>query len=331
MAVYTEVSFSRASALLQQLKLGELREFRGCAAGIENTNYFVTAVHGNETSEYVLTLFERLSFAELPFYLQLMQHLARRGIAVPEPRANAQGDLVFDVEGKPAAIVDRLRGRAELHPTPQHCAIVGAHLARMHLAGADFGPTQPHLRGLSWWNQTVPVILPYLNPAQAELVLSELAYQNELASSSPYRLLPRGPIHADLFRDNVLFEDSGDVPRLGGFFDFYFSGVDHWVFDVAVCLNDWCVDPNSGAHHATRSRSFLQAYQSVRALSDAEIELLAAMARAGALRFWISRLWDYHLPRQARLLQAHDPGHFERVLRQRIAHTDWAAAAVGLA
>ncbi len=328
MAVYTEVSSSRASALLHQLNLGELQELRGCAGGIENTNYFVTAVHGGKTRDYVLTLFERLSATQLPFYLKLMKHLAQRGIAVPEPHANALGDLVFDVEGKPAALVNRLRGKSVLGPTPAHCAVVGAHLARMHLAATDFRLAQPHLRGLAWWNKTVPVVLPYMGAAPSELIRNELAYQNEVALSDAYRLLPRGPIHADLFRDNVLFEERNGQPSLGGFFDFYFAGVDHWLFDVAVCLNDWCVDLNSGTHDAARARSFLHAYQSVRALTDAELHLLPAMARASALRFWISRLWDYHLPRPAHILQAHDPSHFERVLRQRIARTDLAAVAV---
>lgn len=322
MAVYTEVSSSRASELLHELNLGELRDLRGCAGGIENTNYFVTAMRGGKTFEYVLTLFERLTFAQLPFYLRLMKHLAQRGIAVPEPSANAQGDLVFDVQGKPAAVVNRLRGKSELNPTPAHCALVGSNLARMHLAGTDFNLSQPNLRGLTWWNKTIPVVLPYLNRSQSDLIRSELDYQNRIALSSSYRSLPRGPIHADLFRDNVLFEEQTGPTSLGGFFDFYFAGVDHWIFDVAVCLNDWCVDLASGAHHTGRARSFLDAYQSVRPLTDAELELVPAMVRAGALRFWISRLWDHHLPREASILMAHDPDHFEAVLRQRVERTE---------
>lgn len=322
MAVYTEVSTEEVRALLQQLKLGELRELQGCAGGIENTNYFVTAQSGAQSRDYVLTLFERLTFEQLPFYLHLMKHLAERGIPVPRPNANAQGHLVFDVKGKPAAVVDRLRGRNELHPGPAHCAAVAATLARMHLAGRDFALTQANLRGLSWWNETVPVVLPHLSVAQAALIQSELAYQNQIAAGPSYAALPRGPIHADLFRDNVMFEELDGQPHLSGFFDFYFAGVDNWIFDVAVCLNDWCVDLQTGAHDARRADSFLAAYQSVRPLEEAERELLPAMLRGAALRFWISRLWDYHLPRQASMLKAHDPGHFERVLRARVAQPD---------
>ena len=320
MAVYTEVSAKEARALLRQLKLGELKAMQGCAGGIENTNYFVTTEVDGETREHVLTLFERLTLQQLPFYLRLMKHLALRGLPVPDPNANAQGDLVFDVKGKPAAVVNRLRGKSELDPSPAHCAAVGATLARMHLAGRDFAMSQPNLRGLAWWNSTVPVVLPHLTATQAVLIKSELAYQNHVAVSSAYAALPRGPIHADLFRDNVLFENLDGEPRLTGVFDFYFAGVDTWLFDIAVCLNDWCVDLATGAHNADRAHSFMAAYNSVRALEQAERAMLPAMLRAGALRFWISRLWDYHLPREASMLQAHDPGHFERVLRERVAH-----------
>lgn len=320
MAVYTEVSTEQVRALLLELKLGKLQHMQGCAGGIENTNYFVSTRRDGQSHDYVLTLFERLSFAQLPFYLRLMKHLAQRGIPVPDPTANTKGELVFELQGKPAAVVNKLRGQSELAPTPEHCAAVGATLARMHLAGRDFALTQPNLRGLSWWNETAPVVLPELDTAQATLLRRELTYQNEVAASSAYAALPRGPIHTDLFRDNVMFETLDGKPQLSGFFDFYFAGVDSWIFDLAVCLNDWSVELETGTHQAQRAHSLLRSYSQVRALSQAELELLPAMLRGGALRFWISRLWDYHQPRAASLLKAHDPGHFERVLRQRVEH-----------
>ncbi|HEY8709219.1 MAG TPA: homoserine kinase [Burkholderiaceae bacterium] len=318
MAVFTEVSEGEARELLRRLQLGELRELRGIHGGIENTNYFATTEKDGEVGEYVLTLFERLTPAQLPFYLRLMKHLAQHGIPVPEPHAvpgDRQENLLLHVCGKPAVVVNRLRGHSELAPTADHCAQVGAMLARMHLAGRDFPLLQPNLRGLAWWNETVPVVLPHADPGQAALLRSELAFQNHVAASSAYAALPRGPIHADLFRDNVMF-DGGE---LTGFFDFYFAGVDSWLFDIAVCLNDWCVHLPTGAHDAARARAFLQAYAGVRPLAAAERQLLPALLRAGALRFWISRLWDFHLPREAALLKPHDPSHFERVLRQRVA------------
>jgi homoserine kinase type II len=321
MAVYTEVSFDEAAPLLQSLGLGALQTITACSGGIENTNYFVDTDQGS----YVLTLFERLTFEQLPFYLHLMKHLAQRGIAVPEPHAllaegaTHSGDILLNLKGKPAAVVDRLRGRSELSPTPAHCAAVGEMLARMHLAGTDYPREQPNLRGLAWWNETVPVVMPYLLPEQSSLILSELAYQNHIAASSAYRALPRGPVHADLFRDNVMFDGEGDALTLTGFFDFYFAGCDTWLFDIGVSLNDWCIDLETGAGDSLRSEAFMAAYQAVRPLTSQERALLPAMQRAGALRFWTSRLWDFHLPREAAVLQAHDPGHFERVLRQRVA------------
>jgi homoserine kinase type II len=189
-------------------------------------------------------------------------------------------------------------------------------LARMHLAGQSYERSQPNLRALPWWNETVPVVLPHVLGEAAALLLSELAYQNHVAASPAYAALPRGPIHADLFRDNVMF----DGAELTGFFDFYFAGVDTWLFDLAVALNDWCIDLPTGAHVDERARAMLAAYQAERALTAAERELLPAMLRAGALRFWVSRLWDFHLPRAASMLTPHDPTHFERVLRQRVAH-----------
>lgn len=311
MAVFTKVSPKEARALLQRLQLGELRQLRGIEGGIENTNYFLTT----ESGEFVLTLFERLSAEQLPFYLHLMRHLARAGIPVPDPQADQHGNILHSVCGKPAAVVNKLHGRSQLAPQAVHCAAVGAMLARMHLAGRGFERQQPNLRALPWWNETAPVVLPHLHAEQAALLQSELAYQNHIAASSAYTALPRGPVHADLFRDNVMFEGE----QLSGFFDFYFAGIDSFLFDLAVCLNDWCIDWETGAHDAARCEAMLAAYQAVRPLTAAERSLLPAMARAGALRFWISRLWDYYLPREAQVLTPHDPRHFERVLRQRIA------------
>ena len=312
MAVFTEVSFDEAAEFLRFLNLGQLHHIKGAAGGIENTNYFVDTDQG----QYVLTLFERLTFEQLPFYLHLMQHLATCGIPVPNPVPDAKGKLLHRLKGKPASVVNKLRGHSELAPTPTHCASVGDMLARLHLAGLDYPRQQPNLRGLDWWNETVPLMLAHLTPEQRSLILGELAYQNHIAASSSYRSLPRGVIHADLFRDNVMFENG----QLTGFFDFYFAGCDTLLFDIGICLNDWCIDSESGKLNTTRADAFMTAYQKVRPLTAQERTLLPALQRAGALRFWVSRLWDFHLPRDAAVLKAHDPGHFERVLRERLAH-----------
>ena len=315
MAVYTDVSFDEAAHLVARLDLGELLSLQGIPGGIENTNYFVDTAAGR----YVLSLFERLTFEQLPFYLRLMQHLAQRGLPVPEPMADAGGVILHTVLGKPAAVVGRLRGEHRLAPDASHCACVGAVLARMHLAGADFPLHQPNLRGLDWWTETVPVVLPYLSAEQGVLIEAELAFQQQLAGSAAFAALPRGVIHADLFRDNVMFDTgaTGD-DELTGLFDFYFAGIDSFLFDIAVSLNDWCIDLDSGRLVEERATAFTAAYGAVRPLSSSEIRLLPALMRGAALRFWISRLWDLHLPRDASVLTAHDPAHFERVLRQRV-------------
>ena len=311
MAVFTEVSLEAARPLFEELQLGTLLELKGIQGGIENTNYFATTDQG----EYVLTLFERLTHAQMPFYLYLMQHLALRGIPVPRPAANAEGEVLFTLCGKPAAVANRLSGKSQLQPQPPHCAAVGTTLARMHLAGQDYEREQPNLRGLPWWNATAPEVYPHMDDSQRELLQSELAYQNHIAASAAYQALPRGPVHADLFRDNVMFEGE----TLTGCFDFYFAGVDTWLFDLGVCINDWCIDLATGVLDPVRTQALLDAYQAVRPLEAAERELLPAMLRAAALRFWVSRLWDFYLPREASMLVPHDPTHFERVLRERIA------------
>ncbi|MEP7295485.1 MAG: homoserine kinase [Burkholderiales bacterium] len=315
MAVYTEVSFNEAAALVARLGLGTLTSLTGIRSGIENTNYFADTSQGS----YVLTVFERLSFEQLPFYLQLMKHLAERGIPVPGPKADASGAILHTLQGKPAAIVDRLRGSHRLAPEATHCASLGAMLARMHAAGADFAMHQPNLRGLPWWIETVPVVLPFVADAQCALLEEELVFQQHVAASPAHAALPRGAIHADLFRDNAMFEATPAGDRLTGLFDFYFAGVDALLFDIAVCLNDWCVDLESGRLVEERASVLVAAYHTVRALTPNERRLLPALMRAAAFRFWLSRLWDLHLPRDASLLTPHDPAHFERVLRSHIA------------
>ena len=309
MAVYTEVAFDEAAALIDRLSIGTLVRLEPTRGGIENTNYFVDTSGG----AWVLTLFERLKPEELPFYLQLMKHLAARGIPVPDPQADASGALLHTLKGKPAAVVNRLAGAHRMAPDDADAAKVGTALARLHRAAADFTPRQPHGRGLDWIAATVPVVVPHLDAARAALIEDELSYQQRVAATPAYAALPRGPIHADLFRDNVMFE--GD--RLTGLFDFYFAGVDSWLFDVAVCLNDWCIDLESGRLIEERARAFVAAYDAERRLESSELRLLPALMRQAALRFWTSRLWDLHLPRRAAVLTAHDPTHFERVLVQR--------------
>ncbi|MDB5727474.1 MAG: homoserine kinase [Noviherbaspirillum sp.] len=312
MAVFTPVSLDDLTHWITQFDLGKPLAIKGISSGIENSNFFITT----ETGEHVLTVFEQLTFEQLPFYLQLMRHLAERGVLVPAPIANRQGDILHTLHGKPASVVTKLEGMSQMAPRPVHCAAVGAMMAKMHLAARDFPIRQPNLRGFEWWRATAPLVLPYLDADARHMLQDEVRMQEEFAASDTYRQLQNGPVHADLFRNNVMF----DGERLTGFFDFYFAGCDTWLFDVAVALNDWCIDPDTGVIDAPRARALLDAYHAVRPFSAAEKTAWRPMLRAGALRFWLSRLYDFHLPREAEMLTPHDPAHFERILRQRINH-----------
>jgi homoserine kinase type II len=305
MSVYTKVTPSQLAGWLKRYPVGALTELRGIAAGIENTNYFVATTGGR----YVLTLFERLPAQDLAFYLGLMAHLARHGIPCPAPIVDHAHGLHSMLNGKPAALVTRLPGVPVMSPTPAHCAQLGAVFARMHVAGQSFAGTLENPRGPKWWRATAPQVLPFLDTARTRLLEAELEFQ------SRYRFqdLPRGPIHADLFRDNALWDDD----RIGGVIDFYFAGVDTWLFDVAVTLNDWCVQPD-GEIDPDRATAFLGAYHATRPFTAIERGAWPAMLRGAALRFWLSRLHDFHLPRPGELVHAHDPEHFRRILELRI-------------
>ena len=311
MAVFTPVSLDDLVPWMASFSLGTAKDIRGISSGIENSNFFVTT----EKGEFVLTLFEKLTFDELPFYLNLMQHLAKKGIKVPAPVPDNNGRILHTLCGKPACLVSKLEGDWVPAPKPVHCAQVGDMMAKMHLAGRDYPLEQPNLRGIAWWRKTVPEVLPFLSTEASFLLQNEMRFQEEFAASTLYWKLFRGPVHADLFRNNVMFD--GD--ELSGFFDFYFAGCDTWLFDVAVAINDWCIDLETGEFDMNRVRAFLDAYHAVRPFTVDECAAWKAILRSAALRFWISRLYDFHMPREAQILTPHDPRHFERILRLRVA------------
>jgi len=304
MSVFTRVSPDELSAWLKRYAIGTLADLQGIAAGIENTNYFVTTSHGR----FVLTLFERLSAAELPFYLNLMAHLARHGIPCPAPIADRGDKYLGTLNGKPATIVTCLPGAPTTSPQAGQCEQVGAILGDMHLAGKSYSGKLENPRGPKWWREAAREVAPFLDAPRSELLASELDFQARHRDLD----LPRGAVHADLFRDNVLFD--GD--RIGGVIDFYFAGIDAFLFDVAVTVNDWCVD-QAGEIDAERAQALLAAYRRVREFSDSEKGAWPVLLRAAAFRFWLSRLYDFYLPRPGELTHAHDPEHFRRVLEAR--------------
>jgi homoserine kinase type II len=310
LSVYTNVSAAELTAWLANYSVGRLVACEPIKAGIENSNYFVTTTQGR----YVLTLFERLPAEELPFYLDLMAHLARHGIPCPAPIADLSDRYLQKLNGKPAALVTRLPGAWVEHPDAAACAELGALLGRMHLAARSYGAYLENPRGPKWWRVAAQEVKPFMQKDQHAFL------ENELALGHRFPDLPRGPVHADLFRDNALFEGG----RISGVIDFYFAGVDCLLYDVAVCVNDWClVDPATDvALEPARMRALLDAYQAVRPLTALERAAWPAMLRAAALRFWLSRLHDLHLPRPGPMVHAHDPEHFRRILAARVAGCD---------
>lgn len=297
MSVYTSVGRDELSAWLQPLGLGELISHAGIAAGMQNSNYFVTTASGR----YVLTLFERIEPQALDFYLMLMARLSGRGIPCPQPLADAAGQLWRPLSGKPAALLSCLPGTADEAPTPARCRLLGATLADMHAAGADLPNWLPNPCGAAWRQAVGMALLPLLDRDEQSLLADELAFQQ----AQDYSALPRGIIHADLFRDNVLWDSHG---QLGGVLDFYFAGEDVLLFDLAVVANDWCFD-------APALAALIEGYTSRRRLSDAEVAAWPAIRRAAALRFWLLRLEVRHQPRHGDVVTIKDPDHFRRMLQ----------------
>jgi homoserine kinase type II len=304
LSVYTPVSDAQAADWLRNYSIGTLVALEPIKAGIENSNFFLTTTQGR----YVLTLFERLPAAELPFYLDLMAHLARHGIPSPAPIADLSDQYLQQLNGKPAALVTRLPGRSLEQPGEKECTELGALLARMHLAGRSYPAYLENPRGPKWWRFAAAEVRRFLDDKQIQLLDDEMAFQ----ARHRFPDLPRGPVHADLFRDNALFEKG----RISGVIDFYFAGVDCLLFDVAVCANDWCLDASHGLE-AARTKALMDAYEAVRPLTPLEREGWPVMLRAAALRFWLSRLYDFHLPRPGMLVHAHDPEHFRKILECR--------------
>lgn len=309
MAVFTPVPPAELAAWLDRRYRLDLVSVQPIAAGVENTNYFVDTGAG----AFVLTLLERLDAHDLPFHLGLMKHLADAGIRCPEPRAALDGSLWEPLCGKPATLVTRLPGRQHVQPGAADCEAVGRLLARMHLAAAGLaGPVPANPRGPDWWPQAVAALGPALDAADRALLADEFAAQRAFAATPLHARLPASAVHADLFRDNVLFDDAGEP----GAIDFYFACQGQWLFDLAITCNDWCfvsglpgADSGGGLWPA-----MLRGYQSVRPLSDDERSAWPMMLRAAAFRFWLSRLHDRLHPRAAQLLAPKDPAVFRLVL-----------------
>ncbi len=305
MSVFTRVTESEVSAWLTRFSVGAVQTLLPISEGIENTNYFLITTDG----EFVLTLYERVPAEDLPFYLNFTSHLAKSGVAVPLPIADRTGGLFSILNGRPASLTQRIPGRPVMQPGASHCYAVGVELGRLHNASRAFRTRISNKRGPAWTLATSRAVRPFVSAEQNQLIESELKFQRERRQTR----LPNGAIHADLFRDNVLF----DGERLSGLIDFGFAATDEFAYDLAITANDWCV-AGDGEFEASRLHALLAAYTTQRAPSEAEQIAWPALLRAGALRFWLSRLYDLHLPRAAEVNTPHDPAAFERILRLRI-------------
>lgn len=306
MAVYTEVSDEDLTAFVADYGVGEVLSCKGIAEGIENTNYMVET----EGGRFVLTLYERrVKPDELPFFLGLMEHLAGKGVPCPTPLRTSDGRVLRTLGGRPAAMVSYLDGMWPRRPTPDHCAALGQALAGLHRAGADFGLKRANDLSLAGWRPLLMASLDHadtVKPGLAAELEGELAF---LESRWPTDL-PAGVIHADLFPDNVFFRGA----TLSGLIDFYFACNDFLAYDAAVCLNAWCFEAD-GAFNATKARRLLAAYGRQRAFMPAELANLSVLARGSALRFLLTRLYDWvHTPKGA-LVTPKDPLEYLGKLR----------------
>ena len=301
MSVYTVIERGELELFLKSFRLGNLEDYEGIVAGIENTNYFVTTA----TGQFVLTIFEITPQSELPYFLKLMAHLAERGIVSAHPIADENGEYLQQIRDKPAALVRRLRGASVPNPSPQHCSAIGAEMAALHLAGQGFSGRRVNDRGLEWQAETAERILPCLSPTDRSLLQMTLSELENFDSSA----LPRVVIHADLFRDNALFV--GD--ELTGIVDFYYAHNSFLIYDLAVTIADWCFDARGGFNDST-ARELVRAYDRIRPIANAERASWPYFVRTAGLRFWLSRLNDKFFPRVGNLTHTKNPEPFRQVL-----------------
>lgn len=311
MAVYTDVQDEALRAFLADYALGELLAFRGIAEGVENSNYALKTAAG----DWILTLYEkRVDPAELPWFLGLMRHLAGRGLDCPEPVAGRDGQALRALAGRPAAICTFLPGVWPRRVRPAHCAPLGAALAALHVAGEGFVAERPNALGPQGWAPLLDGCRASGDSVRPGLVAELDAALAGILAAWPQGL-PRGHIHADLFPDNVFFLDGPDGrPQVSGLIDFYFACTDVLAYDIAVCLNAWCFEPDF-SFNATKARAILGAYAAVRPLTAGERAALPVLCRGAAIRFLLTRLYDWtHTPPDA-LVTRKDPLDYLRRLR----------------
>jgi homoserine kinase type II len=309
MSVYTIIEENELKTFLSNYDVGELDSFQGISDGIENTNYFVNTRH----DRFVLTIFEHHSFEEMQYYLNLMHHLADHKVPSANPVADKQGHYLSLFKDKPIALVERLNGGSIINTTINHCEQLGTAMGKMHAAGLSYSEKQLNPRGPAWCQHTALKIMDKLSENEQTMLDKEVHFQKEKRHAD----LPRGVIHADLFRDNALWD--GD--NFSGIIDFYYSCDDVLLYDLAVTANDWCLNDDFSLNK-DKVFALLKQYNIFRPLGNNEQEYWPAMLRAGALRFWLSRLYDKHFPRPGELVHTKNPDEFKVILADRIKQND---------
>ena len=313
MSVYTIIEENALRSFLSNYDVGELESFQGISDGIENTNYFVNTDRGR----FVLTIFEQHSFEEMQYYLNLMHHLADHEVPSANPVADKQGAYLSLFKGKPIALVERLNGGSIIKTTTDHCQQLGSAMGKMHTAGLSYEAHQPNPRGPAWCQHTAKQVFGKLSAADQQMLDDEVHFQKEKRHAD----LPRGVIHADLFRDNALWDTSGEKDTFSGIIDFYYSCDDVLLYDLAVTANDWCLNDDFSLDR-DKVVCLLGSYHAYRPLTENEQQYWPAMLRAGALRFWLSRLYDKHFPRGGELVHTKNPDEFKTILADRIRHSN---------
>jgi homoserine kinase type II len=298
MAVYTEIGDDELRAFVAAYDIGEVLTCKGIAEGVENSNYLLGTEHGS----FILTLYEkRVAAGDLPFFIALMDHLAHQGVACPTPVRGKDGAALRELCGRPAAIVTFLNGMWPRRIAPYHCAGLGAALARLHRAGASFAMTRPNDLSIAGWHRLYVACAGRADEVEKGLS-REIGEELTALESAWPRSLPSGVIHADLFPDNVFFRDR----ELSGLIDFYFACTDAFAYDLAICLNAWCFEPD-GSFNVTKARLLVGNYRGERSLSPDEIAALPLLARGSALRFLLTRLYDWQNQPQGALVRPKDP------------------------
>jgi len=306
MAVYTDVSDEELEAFIASYDIGALTSFKGIAEGVENSNYLLHT----EAGPFILTLYEkRVRREDLPYFLALMEHLAARGISCPLPVRDRKGETLRELAGRPAALISFLEGLWVRRPGIENCAGLGRVLAKFHLAGQDFAMRRDNDLSLSGWEalyKDVSAEADTVIPGLKRVIADELAHLKKNWAAD----LPKGVIHADLFPDNVFFLDD----KVSGLIDFYFACNDMLAYDIAVCLNAWCFEPDA-SFNVTKARSMLQAYEAERSLTEPELAALPLLARGAALRFLLTRTYDWLNTDENALVKTKDPNEYLRKLR----------------